>query len=312
MRCHLALLFILTFSGSGLAQQLSDYTHYPSLLPMLNPAYTGTRGNIDARINYRAQWMGFDDAPVQQTALLHSRLFKGRLGLGGSYSNDVTGPSRRLIYGAMLAYHLRFPDVEFSAGIGANYFNYTFNSSGLTQHWQGDPALFQGINATHKRIIPSAGLLLYNDRFHFGLGVINMLQPKALLGGPVVRYENHYYFNFGYNFSGAPGFVWENNLMGAYVKGVPLTINYNLRLHIREKILVGVAWRLRDAVAIQLGYVFFDNFQFVYSYDIGISKLRGGHSGSHEATLGYRFDFGKNKGDYRNFKNFQKQKYSIF
>lgn len=294
------------------AQQLPDYTQYPSLNPLINAAYTGTKGTVDARLNYRAQWMGFDDAPVQQTALVHSRLLKGMLGIGAMVSNDVTGPSSRFTYGFMAAFHLRFPDVEFSAGIGLNFSKYNFNAANLTQHWTNDPAFAPGLNTFDKKRNPNAGLLLYNDRFHFGFSLVNMLQSKYNLGETVVRNENHYYFTFGYNFHGHPDFVWENNLFATIVKGLPITINYNLRLHIREKIIAGVAWRLRDAVALQAGMVFLNDYQFVYSYDLGISRLRGGHSGSHELTLGYRFDFNKRGGKYKNFDSFQKQKYHLF
>jgi type IX secretion system PorP/SprF family membrane protein len=302
------LLFVTGLS----AQQLADYTQYPALTPMLNPAYTGTRGTIDARLNYRTQWVGFDDAPVQQTALVHSRFLKGMVGLGAMLSNDVTGPSRRFTYGFTAAFHLRFPDVEFSAGIGLNFTKYTFNTADLTQHWAGDPAFAPGLSTFDKRKNPTAGLLLYNDRFHFGLGLVNLLQSKYELGETRVKNENHYYFTFGYNFHEHPDYVWENNLFATYVDGLPITVNYNLRLHIREKIIAGIAWRMRDAVALQAGMVFFNDYQFVYSYDLGISKLRGGHTGSHEITLGYRFDYNKRGGKYKNFDSFQKQKYHLF
>jgi type IX secretion system PorP/SprF family membrane protein len=312
MKHFFFIAFATLYALPAFAQQLPDYTHYPSLMPILNPAYTGTRGTVDARVNYRAQWIGFDDAPVQQTAIVHSRFLKGKLGIGASYYNDITGPSRRMVYGGMLAYHLRMPDIEFSAGIGISQFNYFFNSNRLTQYWQGDPALVQGINAVDKKLNPSAGLLLYNDRFHFGLGMINLLQPKALLGGAVVRYENHYYFSFGYNYGAVPGFVWENNILATYTKATPLSINYNLRLHIRKKVIIGTAWRLRDAVALQAGFIVWNNLQFVYSYDLGLSKLRGGHSGSHEATLSYRFDLDKQSNFAKNMKQFRRQKYDPF
>ena len=100
--------------------------------------------------------------------------------------------------------------------------------------------------------------------------------------------------------------------MGEYVDGLPMTINYNLRVHFRKKLMVGAAWRLKDAVALQAGWVFFKSVQVIYSYDIGISKLRKAHSGSHEITLGYRLDFENEKSKYRNFNSFQKQRYNIF
>ncbi|GAB4137122.1 MAG: type IX secretion system membrane protein PorP/SprF [Bacteroidia bacterium] len=305
------LLSVVTW---GHAQQLPDFTQYPSLLFQLNPAYTGTKGNLDMRLNYRKQWMGYTGAPVTQFAGLHSRLFKGKLGLGGTVYKDVTGPSQRFNYGFSAAYHLRFPDVEFSLGIGMNFNKYTMNSGGLTTHWDGDPAIVLAQSGFDKNKNAMAGALLYNDRFHFGLGVVNMFSTKANFGavGGNATYAQHYYFTCGYNFHGHPDYVWENNLLATYVSGAPITINYNLRVHYRERFTFGAGWRMRDAVALQAGMIIWKNIQAIYSYDFGISRLRKAHSGSHEITLGYRFDYDKKKSGYRNFDQFQRQKYNIF
>lgn len=309
-----SLLFCILISVSVSAQQMPEHTQFPSLLFQINPAYTGTKGTIDARANYRKQWMGFSGAPVTQFVGAHSRLLKGRVGLGATMYKDQLGPLQMFDYGFSAAYHLRFPDVEFSAGIGIRFNKYTINSGDMTTHWEGDPAVTPGITEFDKTKNAVAGLLLYNDRFHFGLGVMNVISSKALFGGigATVKFKQHYYFSFGYNFHGHPDYVWENNLLCEYVDGLPITINYNLRVHFREKLMFGAAWRLKDAVALQAGWLFFKSVQLVYSYDIGISKLRGGHNGTHEVTLGYRFDFENKKSSYRNFNSFQKQRYHIF
>lgn len=310
---RLLLLAGIAISCTLSAQQMQDYTQYPSVLFQINPAYTGTRGTLDARINYRKQWQGFSGAPVQQFAGVHARLWKGRIGIGTTVFKDEMGPSRMFDYGFSAAYHLHFPDVELSAGIAMRFNKYTMNSSDMTTHWEGDPAVVPGITSFDKTKNAQAGVMLYNDRFHFGLGVMNVFSSKVMLAtGSVVKFKQHYYLTFGYNFHGHPDYVWENNLMAQYVDGLPLTINYNLRVHYRQKLMVGAAWRLKDAIALQAGWVFYKSVQLIYSYDLGISKLRRAHNGSHEITLGYRFDFENKKSKYKNFNSFQRQKYNIF
>jgi len=300
------------------AQQLPYYTQYPSLLFVINPAYTGTKSNIDVRANYRKQWQGFDGAPVTQTFAAHSRFLKGKLGAGGLIYTDQTGPSKRMTYGFSTAYHLRFPDVELSAGMGMQFTRYTLDGTALTIHHQQDHAINLSLIDEDKMRVVTAGLLLYNDRFHFGLGVLNVNNPKAELyqddttRKATVKYVQHYYFNVGYNFQSHPEFAWENNLMINYVVGAPMNIDYNLRVHFREKFLFGAAWRLKDALAPQVGMVFLEKIQFVYSYDLVISRLRRYNSGSHEFTLGYRQNFGNTRNNYRNFDEFQRQKFHLF
>ncbi|TND08045.1 MAG: Bacteroidetes-specific putative membrane protein [Bacteroidetes bacterium] len=301
------------------AQQLPGYTQYPSQFFLINPAYTGTKTNIDFRLNYRKQWSGFTDAPETKTTALHSRFLKGKLGAGGMVSTDETGPTKRFTYGFMAAYHLRFPDVELSAGIGINFISYTFDATRVTIHNSHDPAIDRALSEKEKMKNMTGGVLLYNDRFHFGLGVLNIADSKVefylsdTLKKATVKYKQHYYFNVGYNFNYHPDFIWENNLMVNYVVGAPMTIDYNLRVHIREKFLVGPVWRLKDAVALQAGMVFLKKFQVIYSYDLTISKLRKYNSGSHEITLGYKQDFnGNGKNGYRNYEDFQRQKFNLF
>jgi type IX secretion system PorP/SprF family membrane protein len=314
MKRILILILFVSCSCFLTAQQLPDYTQYPSQLFALNPAYTGTKGTLDVRASYRRQWMGYEGAPETRFVGAHSRLFKGKLGLGGTLYQDFTGPSRRFNYAFSAAYHLRFPDVEFCVGIGMNFDKYFLDSGVLNTHWEGDPAINIGVVEFQKKKNAMAGLLLYNDRFHFGLGVYNVLSSKITFGGigATVAYKQHYYFTTGYNFHGHPDFVWENNIMALYVDGLPLTLNYNLRVHYREKFVFGTALRLRDAVALQAGMVVLNRCQIIYSYDIGYSRLRKAHNGSHELTIGYRLDYDKKKGGYKNFDSFQRQRYNVF
>lgn len=309
---HLFVFVACAICSGVVAQQMPDFTAYPSVLFHLNPAYTGTKGTLDARVNYRKQWAGFSGAPVTQFVGVHARLWKGRVGVGSTLYKDVIGPSTMMDYGFSAAYHLHFPDVEFSAGIAIRFNKYTMNTSGMTTHWEGDPAVVPGTTTFDKTKNGLAGLLLYNDRFHFGLGIMNVISSKVMLAGNIVKMRQHYYFSFGYNFHGHPEYVWENNLLGEYVDGLPLTLNYNLRVHFRKKLMVGAGWRLKDAVYLQAGWVFYNTVQVTYSYDVGISKLRKAHNGSHEITLGYRFDYENKKSRYNNFGSFQRQRYNIF
>lgn len=310
---HTFVFLGVAFATLCSAQQMPDYTAYPSLLFHINPAYTGTKGTVDARMNYRKQWTGFDGAPVTQFIGVHGRLWKGRIGLGTTLYKDQLGPATMFDYGFNAAFHLHFPDVEFSAGISVRFNKYTMNTSGMTTHWEGDPAVIPGITSFDKTKNGLAGLMLYNDRFHFGLGIMNVISAKVMLAsGNTVKFKQHYFFTFGYNFHGHPDYVWENNLMGEYVDGLPMTINYSLRVHFRQKLMVGAGWRLKDAVILQAGWVFYRTVQLTYAYDFGISKLRRAHTGSHEITLGYRFDYENKKSKYRNFNSFQRQRYNIF
>ena len=157
-------LYFFTFlvAANSSAQQLPDYSQYPSMLWQLNPAYTGTKATIDARINYRKQWVGFSGAPVANFAGINSRLWKGRIGLGTTMYKDVTGPSERVNYGFTAAYHLRLPDVEFSIGFGANFNKYILSIADSFHILQGNDSFFY----QNMRIIKNNGLYSYSGVTH--------------------------------------------------------------------------------------------------------------------------------------------------
>src|SRR4051812_45521254 len=91
----LYLLFFLA-STCVVAQQMPFYSQYRSNMYMLNPGITGTKRLIDARINYRAQWVGYDDAPRTTSVSVNSRFMKGKMGAGIYMMQDNIGPSKQM------------------------------------------------------------------------------------------------------------------------------------------------------------------------------------------------------------------------
>jgi type IX secretion system PorP/SprF family membrane protein len=310
---------LISFSFISLvvsAQQLPYYTQFKSSSFMLNPAVAGTQGTIYASMNYRMQWVGFDDAPKTSGVSVNGRLFDGKMGAGLYMMQDEVGPSKQTNYGATYAYHIRFPDVELSAGLAGNYSKYALNGNKITIHNSQDPSIDQTLIYTAGVPDASAGIYLYNDRFHIGFSALHLLKSKAefykndSIKNGFVQYATQIYSTLGYNYSQNPDYVFENTLFVNYVKSVPLMIDYTLRVHYMGKIFAGASIRLRDAVAIHLGVTIMNHFQVAYSYDILVSRFRSYSSGSHEIVLKYTFN---NVFDGKNgsrVKKFAHQKYS--
>ncbi len=53
----------------------------------------------------------------------------------------------------------------------------------------------------------------------------------------------------------------------------------------------GMLYRSGGVLAINLGGHIYNGFVFNYSYEIGMSGINKGSGGSHEITIGYRFNF---------------------
>ena len=268
---------------------------------LANPAFSGTKRLVDIRLNYRNQWTGFEGAPKTYVLSLNSRLWKGRLGLGGFVFNDVIGPFKTINSSLNLAYHLKFPDSEFSIGFQGNYMKQKFIGTDITLRNQQDKAVNQYITDKAGDFDASIGLLYYNDRFHIGLGANNIVESAleyykndTLKKGNFTN-STHYNFSAGYNWSDNPDFTFENSIYAAYVSGVPFLFDYTLRLHIKKQLLVGGSIRFGDAIALQLGYTIKDKIQIVYSYDFVTSALRKYQSGTHEISMIFSSNFGTDK-----------------
>jgi type IX secretion system PorP/SprF family membrane protein len=299
------------------AQQLPYYTQFSSNLFMLNPAVAGTKGAINANIDYRMQWVGYEGAPRTASVSLHSRLANGKMGVGAYLLQDKVGPSQQTNIGGVYAYHIHFPDCELSAGLAGNYTSYTLVGDRMTLHNTQDPAANQFVTATTSVADAHAGIYLYNDRFHIGFSALHLMKAQAKFykgdGGKngTIQYVTQYYSTLGYNYSVSQDCIYENTLFVNYIKGVPLMVDYTLRLHIKQKFITGFSIRLRDAIAIHAG-VTLDDFQVCYAYDILINRFRNNSSGSHEIMIKYNFSRHDNDKNGPRTSKFARQKYNIF
>ncbi len=311
-------IFILGFSLISKSQQLPYYTQFKSNGAFLNPGVIGTKRLIDLRVNYRKQWVGFDEAPTTKSISFNSRLLNGSMGLGGSYFNDITGPTKRSDLSLAYSYHVRFDDVELSAGLSFNRLTYLIDGTKLHMHVPVDNIL--DLSTSQKKTVnnANAGILFYNDRFHIGLSMLNLLEPSInyypkddSTKETKIHMVPHVYGSVGYNWSGQADWVWENALQVLYAQANPMNIDYSLRLHYKQQFFGGVSIRLRDAIAFHMGVTIADDFQISYSYDFVTSELRAFQSGSHEIMLIWSSTLGKGSKNKYDMKRFKKQKYGI-
>ncbi len=258
---------------------------------MINPGVTGTKRLLDARLNHRTQWTGYDGAPTTTSFGLHSRFLKGKMGAGLYLMQDKIGPAKQTNLGLSYAYHLRFPDCELSAGLAGNFTKFSLIGHKMTLHNNQDPSIDQNVTSSTWVSDAAAGIYLYNDRFHVGASGLHLMQSTAEFyqndstKKGTFTYASQVNFTLGYNYSQNRDYLWESTLYGTYVKGAPMMLDYTLRVHFFEQAFVGMSIRLRDAVALHVGYTFFDSYQISYSYDIQIGGLKRYNQGSHEIML---------------------------
>lgn len=76
IRISILLLFSMLINKINIAQQLPINTNYVLNNYAYNPAVAGSKPHAVASVNYRNQWVGFQDAPKTYMVSLHSTVGK--------------------------------------------------------------------------------------------------------------------------------------------------------------------------------------------------------------------------------------------
>lgn len=292
------LVLLLIFCINASAQQYPYLTQYRGHLYFFNPAFCGTKKWIDARISYRQQWVGFSGSPVTAAASFNIRYFKEKLGSGFMIFQDKIGPFVNNYFSGTMAYHIKMPDTELSFGFSAAYTTLGINPSRITLRHSLDASVDIHSNTVNQKKLEGAfGVVYYNDRFFIALSMLNIFaanykfkysDPSFFKGN--YSNDNHIILGAGYNFGENPDYVWENALWVINTKGVPLFLDYTLRLHIHKTLITGISIRPSNALAFHIGFSLLNKFQMSYSYDLLLSKLKPAQSGSHEINLVFSID----------------------
>lgn len=268
---------------------------------MYNPAFCGTKRFIDFRLFYRYQWAGYTGAPKTYAASLNMRYNDGKLGTGVFFFNDEIGPFKNSYAALTFAYHLKFDDVELSVGAQGSYMQQIFNGTKVTLHNQVDRSIDLLASSKTTAYDGSFGIVLLNDRFYLGAGMNNLIGAEMMhfSGSPahLGKYKNEpsYSIGAGFNYAENPNYTFENSLMALYTAGVPIYIDYTLRLHINKVLLTGFSIRFKDAIALHLGFNIKNQFQVAYSYDLVTSPLSKYNYGSHEISLVFSSNLGRDQ-----------------
>ncbi|MGZ3866544.1 MAG: PorP/SprF family type IX secretion system membrane protein [Bacteroidia bacterium] len=287
------LILLFSISLSLKAQQYPFWSQYRSNLFMMNPAVAGTRQLVDARLTYRNQWTGFEGAPVTMGASFHAKTYKNKMGFGAYVYQDKIGPFTTLTSALAYSFKVKFDDVALSFGLNGNYNMQQVNTGFMTLQNSHDLAIANMAATKRSNIFNGAGgILLYNDRFHIGFAINNLLggtykyDKKSDIKVGEIKTVNHYCFSVGYNYAANPDFVWESTMLSVIVPGIPILLDYYLRMHMKGKLFVGGGIRFGNALTGQIG-VTLNEYQISYSYDYSTNGLKGLNKGSHEIKLVY-------------------------
>lgn len=291
----LFLIFSFVISMKGWSQQITQYSQWSYNQFAINPALAGVKRCLDVRTAVRAQWLGFEGAPMSGLVTVNAPLkMKNNRkidifhGLGGKIEQDFFGPFNN--FSMSVAYALHFPlgktsaDHRLSFGVSAGVQQFGFDQSKATTI-HADPAVAQSAN---KMLLPLIGFgaWYYTKNFYVGAAIDQLAKNKWKEVGYLSRFRLHtkiqggYKYTFENNFSLLPGILFRIPPAG------PMSIDINLMVDYKNIFMLGLGYRTVDAV---IGFFKINIKQFTvgYSFDYITSSIRGGNFHSHEISIQY-------------------------
>jgi len=274
------------------AQQKPLATLFMSNPFALNPALAGTNNYFQVMSSNRFQWVGFTDAPITNSLSLYGPTVKYPMGWGASIDYDVAGSISTGTLSGSYAYHYNLnEDMNVSAGLSLGIMQYKIDHSKIEMPEEGDITM----NNKDNYYVPDAnlGFYFYSSTYNVGLVVCHLLDSKINISESLsknARLKPTFYLTGGYKYYYNREWAFEPSLILKKVWPAPFQLDVNVRAWYRNQMWAGLSYRSQEALSIMLGYVYERKIYIGYSYDIVLNPLRAYNFGSHEITLGYRFN----------------------
>tara|TARA_Y100001968_G_scaffold330318_1_gene381875 strand:+ start:1065 stop:1964 length:900 start_codon:yes stop_codon:yes gene_type:complete len=280
-------IFIFSFLTSQ-SQQSVMWSQYFINDLIYNPAVSGSKDYNQFTIQTRQQWLGFEGAPLSANISYHGSL-NNRSAMGGYLEHDRTNPSNQTNLQINYAYHvpLNADNTYLSFGLGAKAMYYYLNFEAGDLPPGNDPAYS---DQSYENFLgdASSGLYLYNEKFHLGYSVINMVQSsfnKEAGDGFGRNIEERIYYGMaGYKFKIDRDWYVEPSFLLRHRENGNHEYNFSTRVFYMDQIWTGLSVRSNKSLSLFVG-TNSNKIQFGYSFDHYFGEIRQYQLGTHEVTM---------------------------
>ena len=277
------------------AQQDPMYTQYMYNMSVVNPGYATDSGSMSFGALYRMQWVGAEGGPTTGTFFAHSPLAKNvEVGLSVVH-DDIGDVVQETGVFADFAYVVKINEtnkISFGLKAGASFFNTNFDGFIYSDDLP-DAAFANNLSKTFPNV--GVGTFYFGENYYLGLSSPNLLTSKHLEKDQgIVRTgveTIHYFFTGGYVFNLNENLKFKPAFMARVAAGTPLSMDVTSNFLINNKVELGAAYRVEDAVSGLVNFRISPSLRIGYAYDYTVSNLGRFNSGSHEIMI--LFDLGK-------------------
>lgn len=285
----IVVFFAVMTTSVTSAQQLPQFTQYMFNTISINPAYAGSREQLNVTALHRNQWAGLKGNPRTSTFSVHSPLGLSKIGLGFTFINDNLGDEdTNFIYGDF-SYTLPVSyNTNLAFGLKAGVTNYSRRliDNGL------DPVL-SAVNQFAPNM--GAGVYLSSDRWYVGVSAPRFFEVNFNEGEFKGIANLSYYAIAGLVVDISLDFKFRPSVIAKITDGAPATYDLTTGFLGYEKFWFGASYRFDDAsnFGAFMDYQITKKFRLGYAYDLPTGNFRPYTGGTHEVIL--IFELGKRK-----------------
>jgi type IX secretion system PorP/SprF family membrane protein len=286
------IMVALLSSPLAYAQYEPMYSQYVFNTLVINPAYAGSQGDLNATAVYRKQWVDIDGAPSSQTFSIHSPIKKRKISLGLLALHDKIGVTGKTGLYGIYAYRIQLSEQSrLSLGLQGGLVQMVSKYSRIQTRQPNDPYMSADKSIY---IAPSvgAGFYWHSPRYYLGASIPDLLEVRINEYGETIRYRHlfihgGYVYKLSYQIKYLPGFLVKD-VIGGKVQ-VDLT---NIFI-INDVLWLGLGYRVGTSLNCIVQAQLTNQLQAGYSYDVPVSRFSSLAGASHEFKLSYRFVFFK-------------------
>lgn len=297
---RILLLALVLAGGQVWAQQDAQYTQFMFNKLYFNPAYAGAKEALCISGIYRNQWIGMDGAPQTATLNVHAPIWKRRMGIGASITNDRIGLTDRWNMDFNYAYRIQLPkESVLSIGLrgSVSYMSIRWDNAELTQVFdQSVPA------AQNSKIMPNfgAGIYYQSRKWYLGFSMPRLFKNRIDFntnnqGTIEPELTQHYFMSGGVSIDLGKNVQLQPNVLLKYTPNTPFDADINCSIVFFETILLGVSYRVGDSVDGLLQWRIVPQFTLSAAYDFTLTPLQQYNRGSLEVMIQYCFCCQKGK-----------------
>jgi type IX secretion system PorP/SprF family membrane protein len=269
------------------AQQSEQYSQYSFNNFGYNPAFLGTIQCVDFRLGSRAQWLGFEGAPVSSFISMQYALKKkhnnksGKHAVGLYVNQDEVHLTTRTTVKLAYAYTTRLSSkYTLSTGVFVGVQQYKTGFKG--EMTTNDPVLasVEGSVLRYPDIMP--GVLLYSKSVYWSFS-INQLFFKSINLGQDQKQVNQYYFGAGQKSLHGDWTIFKSFLLRWNVMAPP-SLDLNMAWLYRESVSFGLGYRVGESAIANVKFNL-GGLKIGYAFDYPLNKLIGNYG--HEIMIGF-------------------------